>query len=142
MDTMTRTDKTSTEYQTGLYEQTLSIVPDERFAAAREAVATSPHTWEELGGEGEKDLIEAALEDDAILNKALADVGELEGEQRSYLGKYVAEAINEIIVEAEASRWLSKYRSGGLRAVPAAEQELAYEPNDPKHPGYAGLRAA
>lgn len=139
---MTRTDKTSTEYQTALYEQTLSIVPDERFAAAREAIATSPHTWEELGGDGVQDLIESAVEDDAILNKALAEVGELEGEQRAYLGKFVAESVNEIVVEAEASRWLSKYRSDGLRAVPDADQDLAYEPTDPKHSSYRGLAAA
>lgn len=138
---MTRTDKTAAEYQIHLYEQTLSIVPDERFAAAREAIATSPHTWEELGGEGVKELIESAVEDEAILNKALAEVGELVGEQREFLGKYVAEAINEIIVEAEASFWLASYRDG-QRQTPVAEQELAYEPNDPKHPGYPALRAA
>lgn len=139
---MTLPDKTSTEYQTALYEQTLSIVPDERFAAAREAIATSPHTWEELGGDGLQELIESAIEDDAILNQALAEVGELEGDQRAYLGKFVAESVNEIIVEAEASRWLSKYRRGGLRSVPVADQELAYEPTDPKHPANRRLMAA
>lgn len=136
---MTRTDKTSTDYQAHLYEQTLSIVPDERFAAAREAVATSPYTWEELGGEGVKELIESAIEDEAVLNKALAEVGELEGEQQAYLGKYVAEAVNEIIVEAEASYWLSAIR--GRREAPV-DQELAYERNDPKHPGNQRLMAA
>lgn len=137
---MTRTDKTSTDYQTHLYDQTLSIVPDERFAAAREAVATSPHTWEELGGEGVRELIESAIEDEAVLNKALAEVGELEGEQRAYLGKYVAESVNEIIVEAEASYWLSAIRGRGQ--APVADQELAYERNDPKHPENQRLMAA
>lgn len=138
---MTRIDKSTSDYQISLYDQTLSIVPDERFAAAREAVATSPHTWEELGGEGVKELIESAIEDEAVLNKALAQVGELDGEQREFLGKFVAEAVNEIIVEAEASFWLASYR-GGQRQTQVAEQELAYDPNDPKHPGYPALRAA
>lgn len=133
---MTRTDKTSADYQIFLYEQTLSIIPDERFAAAREAIATSPFTWEDLDStEGVRELIEQAIEDEAILNKAIAEVGELAGAERALLGKFVAEAVNEIIVEAEASYWLSSYRGGKRQAV-EADQADAYELNDPKHPDY------
>lgn len=137
---MTSTDKTTDEYQASLYQQTLSIVPDERFAAAREAIATSPYTWEDLGGEGVKELIESAIEDEAILNKALAEVGELEGDAQALLGKFTAEVVNEIIVGAEAAFWLSSYRNG--RRQSAADQELAYDRNDPKHPAHQGLLAA
>lgn len=141
MDTMTSTDKTTDEYQASLYRQTLSIVPDERFAAAREAIATSPYTWEDLGGDGVQDLIETAIEDDAILNRALAEVGELDGDEQSLLGKFTAEAVNEIIVEAEATFWLASY-CAGKRQGPAADQDLAYDRNDPKHPANQGLMAA
>ncbi len=99
----------SDEYQVVLYERARGRVREERLAAVREAITTSPHTWEDLRGDSVRERVEESIDNDADLENALAEVGELEPEDRPYLGKFLAETIYEKIVDAEADFWRSYY---------------------------------
>lgn len=103
------------EYQVRLYERAHGRVREERLAAAREAITTSPHTWEDLWADGVRERVEETMDNDAALEKALTDIGELEPEDRPYFGKFLAEVIDENLVEAEADSWRSFYGVPRLR---------------------------
>lgn len=53
----------------------------ERAAAGRQAIADCPEAFEELQGEGDRELVEQAAEDDENVLKALDTVGELTADQ-------------------------------------------------------------
>ncbi|MGM7774453.1 hypothetical protein ACSVHC_00260 [Arthrobacter sp. KNU-44] len=105
---------TSDEYQTRLYTKSRSTDPRERLAAVREAIATSPWTWEDLAADGVREWVEPSIEDDVLLAAALESLGDLTIEERPYLGKFTAERIYEILTNAEAAYW--------RRAVPSGQQ--------------------
>lgn len=109
---------TSDEYQRRLYTKSRSADPRERLAAVREAVATSPWTWEDLADDGVRDWVEPSVEDDILLAAALESLGDLAIEERPYLGKFTAERIYEILTNAEAAYW--------RRAVPSGRGSNAY----------------
>ncbi|WP_284762040.1 hypothetical protein [Arthrobacter sp. efr-133-R2A-63] len=96
---------TSDEYQTRLYTKSRSANLRERLTAVREAVATSPYTWEELTDDGVRDWVEPSVEDDVLLAAAVESLGTLETEERPFLGKFVAERIYEILTTAEVAYW-------------------------------------
>jgi hypothetical protein len=96
---------TSDAYQTRLYTKSRSANPRERLAAVREAVDTSPFTWEDLAADGVREWVEPSIEDDVLLAAALESLGDLAIEERPYLGKFVAERIYEILTTAEAAYW-------------------------------------
>lgn len=96
---------TSEEYQRRLYTKSRSNNPKVRLAAVREAVATSPYTWEDLSADGVREWVEPSIEDDALLRAAVESLGDLEPDERHYLGKFVAERIYEILTVAEAAYW-------------------------------------
>ena len=108
-------DPAGDAYQAWLYGQAHGRVREERLAAAREAVTTSPHTWEDLRGDGVREWVESTLDNDAALEEALTDLGDLEAEDRPYFGKFLAEMISENLVEAEADYWRSFYGLSRLR---------------------------
>lgn len=89
-----------------------------RYAAVREAIATSPYTWEDLSADGVRDWVEESVGDDVLLAAALESLGELAPEERPYLGKFVVERIYEILTDAEARYWFRtprKLRAPNLR---------------------------
>lgn len=45
-----------------------------RLAAAREAIASSPHVWEDLAADGVREWVEPSIEDDALLAAALVSL--------------------------------------------------------------------
>lgn len=45
-----------------------------RLAAAREAIASSPHVWEDLAADGVRGWVEPSIEDDALLAAALVSL--------------------------------------------------------------------
>lgn len=96
---------TSDAYQTRLYAKSRSTDPRVRLAAVREAVATSPYTWEDLAADGVKEWVEESIDDDVLLASALESLGALAPEERPYLGKYLTERIYEILTSAEAAYW-------------------------------------
>lgn len=96
---------TSDEYQTRLYRRSRSADRPERFAAAREAIATSPYTWEDLAIDGVQDWLKESIDDDVLLAAALESLGELTPEERPYLGKFVVERMYEVLTAAEARFW-------------------------------------
>jgi hypothetical protein len=96
---------TSDEYQTRLYTKSRDMNPRKRLAAVREAVATSPFTWEDLAADGVREWVEPSIEDDVLLAAAVESLGALALEERPYLGKFVAERIYEILTNAEAVYW-------------------------------------
>jgi len=103
---------TSDEYQVLLYVKSRGTNPRERLRAAREAVATSPHTWEDLSGDGVRERIEDSMGDDVLLAGALESLGALESGDRPYFGKFTAERINEILTDAEAAYWYRYWHPG------------------------------
>ena len=103
---------TSEEYQVLLYVKSRGTNPRECLRAAREAVATSPHTWEDLTADGVRERVEDSLGDDALLAGALESLGELEARDRPYLGKFTAERIDEILTDAEAAYWYRYWHPG------------------------------
>ncbi|MDQ0212127.1 hypothetical protein [Arthrobacter bambusae] len=103
---------TSDEYQLLLYLKSRGTNPRERLRAAREAVATSPHTWEDLTADGVRERVEESLEDDVLLARAVESLGELEVEDRPYFGKFTAERIDEILTDAEAGYWYRYWHRG------------------------------
>jgi hypothetical protein len=111
------------------------ITPAERAAAGRQAIADCPEAFDELRGEGDRDLVEFAASNDDNVNAALDTIGELTEEEAPYLGKYLAEQLVEDAIEAEARKQFASYRAARRTAV-VQDQDLAYEPNDPKHPDF------
>ena len=108
---------TSDEHQTRLYTKSRSTDPRERLAAVREAIATSPYTWEDLAADGVREWVEPSIEDDVLLAAALESLGDLSIEERPYLGKFTVERIYEILTNAEAAYW--------RRAVPSVRGAAA-----------------
>lgn len=96
---------TSEEYQRRLYTKSRSNNPKVRLAAVREAIATSPYTWEDLSADGVREWVEPSTGDDALLMAAVESLGDLEPDERHYLGKFVAERIYEILTVADAAYW-------------------------------------
>lgn len=74
----------------------------------------------------------AAANDENVL-KALDTLGELTADQASYLGKFLAEQLFE---DAEYQKQLESYRSARQTVFTDEDAVLAYEPTDPKHPGF------
>ena len=81
-----------------------------RLAAAREAIATSPHVWEDLAADGVREWVEPSIEDDALLAAALVSLGALNVEERPYFGKFVAERTYEMLMDAEEAYWHRFFR--------------------------------
>lgn len=108
----------------------------ERAAAARQAIADCPAAFEELRGEGDRELVEQAAANDENVLKALATVGELTADQAPYLGKLLAEQLVEDAVEAECQKQLDSYRSERRTAFTDEDPDLACEPTDPKNSGF------
>jgi hypothetical protein len=100
---------TSDDYQARLYSRSRSHSAGERLSAVREAIATSPYTWEDLAADGVKEWVEESIEDDVLLASALESLGELEPAERPYLGKFTVERIYEILTNAEAAYWRRMY---------------------------------
>lgn len=108
----------------------------ERAEAGRQAIADCPESFEDLRGEGDRELVEDAASNDENILKALATVGELSADQAPYLGKFLAEQLFEDAVEAEYQKQLGSYRSERQTAFTDEDADLAYEATDPKHPGF------
>src|SRR6478672_7042459 len=104
----------SDEYQIRLYTRSRSGDVRMRLAAVREAIATSPYTWEELADDGVREWVEPSIEDDVLLAAAIESLGALGVEERPYLGKFTVERIYEILTSAEAAYW--------RRAVPCPDR--------------------
>jgi hypothetical protein len=100
----------SDEYQIRLYTRSRSTEPGARLAAVREAIATSPYTWEELAADGVREWIEESLKDGALVAAAAESLGDLEPVERAYLGKFTAERIYEMLRDAEADFWYRTLR--------------------------------
>jgi hypothetical protein len=112
------------------------ITPAERAAAGRQAITDCPEAFDELRGEGDRDLVEFAASNDDNVNAALDAIGELSAEEAPYMGKFLAEQLVEDAIEAEASKQLASYRAARRTVVSEEDAALAYEPNDPKHPDF------
>lgn len=110
--------------------------PAERAAAGRQAIADCPEAFEELRGEGDRELVDHAASNDENVNAALDTIGELSAEEAPYLGKFLAEQLVEDAIEAEYRKQLGSYRAARRTAVSEEDMALAYEPNDPKHPDF------
>ncbi|MGY4541384.1 hypothetical protein ACVWY0_001293 [Arthrobacter sp. UYNi723] len=108
----------------------------QRAAAGRQAIADCLEAFEDLRGEGDRELVEQAAANDENVLKALDTVGELTADQAPYLGKFLAEQLFEGAVEAEYQRQLDSYRSARPAAFIDEDADLAYEPTDPKHSGF------
>jgi len=113
-----------------------AISPAERAAAGRQAIADCPEAFEELQGDGDRDLVEFAAANDENVNAALETIGELSAEEAPYLGKFLAEQLVEDAIEAEARKQLASYRAARRTALSDEDTALAYEPNNPKHPDF------
>ncbi|GAB2713886.1 hypothetical protein ACX801_18180 [Arthrobacter bambusae] len=109
---------TSDLYQARLYSRSRSHSARERLSAVREAIATSPYTWEDLAADGVKEWVEESIEDDVLLASALESLGDLTIEERPYLGKFTVERIYEILTNAEAAYWRRIYYGPGVRTGP------------------------
>ena len=105
---------TSDEYQARLYARSRSGDRRGRFAAVRDAIATSPYTWEDLSADGVRDWVEESVGDDVLLAAALESLGELAPEERPYLGKFMVERMYEILTAAEARFWF-RHSGRGVR---------------------------
>lgn len=112
------------------------ITPAERAAAGRQAIADCPTAFDELQGEGDRELVDHAAASDENVIAALDAIGELHADQTHLLGQYLAEQLVEDAIEAEYRKQLGSYRAERRTTVSEADAALAYEPNDPKHPDY------
>lgn len=110
--------------------------PAERAAAGRQAIADCPEAFDELQGEGDRELVEHAASNDENVLQALDAIGELTADELPYLGKFLAEQLVEDAIEAETQKQLGAYRAARRTTVTAEDASLAYEPTDPKHPGF------
>ncbi|MCR1163290.1 MULTISPECIES: hypothetical protein [Micrococcaceae] len=81
----------SAEYQTHLYWRSRKRDVRVRLAAIREAIAASPHVWDDLSADGVQEGVESSIEDDALLVAAVDSLGDLNAEERPYFGKFLAE---------------------------------------------------
>jgi hypothetical protein len=108
----------------------------ERAAAGRQTIAVCPEAFEDLRGEGDRELVDQAASNDENVLKALATVGELTADQAPYLGRFLAEQLVADAVEAEYQKQLDSYCSELRTAFTDEDADLAYEPTDPKHPGF------
>ncbi|MET3172948.1 UNVERIFIED_ORG: hypothetical protein ABIB52_000776 [Arthrobacter sp. UYCu721] len=108
----------------------------QRAAAGRQAIADCPEAFEDLRGEGDRERVEQAATNDEDVLKALATVGELTADQAPYLGKFLAEQLFADAADAEYQKQLDSYRSARRTAFTDEDADLAYEPTDPKHPGF------
>jgi hypothetical protein len=113
-----------------------ALTPAERAAAGRQAIADCPEAFENLRGDGDQDLVDFASSNDENVNAALDTIGELGPDEAHLLGQYLAEQLVEDAVEAEARKQLGAYRAAQRTTVSDTDQALAYEPTDPKHPGF------
>lgn len=105
---------------------------DERAIAGRRAIEADAHAFDDLTGEGDSDLVEYELRDDAKVLHAIEDLGQLEASHVEHFGQYLAEQLVENAIQAESDHWLGRYRAERQEAP--ADQADAYEPEDPKHP--------
>jgi hypothetical protein len=110
--------------------------PAERAAAGRHAIANCPTAFEELQGEGDRELVEHAAANDDNVNAALDAIGEIHADQAHLLGRYLAEQLVEDAIEAEYRKQLGSYRAARRTTVSDEDAALAYDPTDPKHPDY------
>lgn len=113
-----------------------ATTPAERAAAGRQAIADCPEAFEELQGEGDRELVEHAASSDENVLQALDAIGELTADELPYLGKYLAEQLVEDAIEAETQKQLGAYRAARRTMIVTEDNSLAYEPNDPKHPDF------
>lgn len=113
-----------------------AISPAERAAAGRQAIADCPTAFDELQGEGDRELVDHAASNDDNVNAALDAIGEIHADQAHLLGQYLAEQLVEDAIEAEYRKQLGAYRAERRTTVPDQETALAYEPTDPKHPDF------
>lgn len=100
----------SDEYQVRLYWRSRNGDVRVRLEAVREAIATSPHVWEDLAADGVKEWVEPSIQDDALLAAAVVSLGPLAADERPYLGKFVVERIYEMLTSAEAAYWHRFFR--------------------------------
>ena len=105
----------SDEYQARLYARSRSEDRKERFAAVREAITTSPYTWEDLAADGVQDWLEESVRDDVLLAAALESLGELAPEERPYLGKFTVERMYEILAAEQVRYWFQATGRGRRR---------------------------
>jgi hypothetical protein len=112
------------------------ISPAERAAAGRQAIADCPTAFDDLQGDGDRDLVDFAASNDENVIAALDAIGELHADQTHLLGQYLAEQLVEDAIEAEARKQLASYRAARRTTVSNEDAALAYEPTDPKHPDF------
>jgi len=103
-------------------------------AAGRQAIADCPAAFEELRGEGDRELFEHAASNATSVVAALDAIGAVPHYQSHLLGKFLAEQIVEDAIGAEATKQLGAYRAG--KATEIVIDPAAYESNDPKHPDF------
>lgn len=108
--------------------------PADRAAAGRQAIADCPEAFNELSGEGDRELLDHAASTDANVVAALDAIGAVPQHQSHLLGKFLAEQIVEDAIGAEATKQLGAYRAA--KATEIATDPEAYEVNDPKHPDF------
>jgi hypothetical protein len=113
----------------------VTISPAERAAAGRQAIADCPTAFDDLQGDGDRELVDFAASSDDNVNAALDAIGELHADQTHLLGQYLAEQLVEHAIEAEYRKQLGDYRSRP-KVVADADAALAYESTDPKHPNF------
>lgn len=108
--------------------------PADRAAAGRQAIADCPEAFDELRGEGDRELLDHAASIDTNVVAALDAIGAVPQYQSHLLGKFLAEQIVEDAIDAEATKQLGAYRAA--KAVETVIDPEAYEANDPKHPDF------
>ena len=119
LDRATQMSVTSVEHQAHLYTKSRSVDLEERLSAVREAIATSPYTWDDLAADGVREWVEESIVmDDVLLASALESLGDLTIDERPYLGKFTVERIYEILTNAEAAYWRRIYSGPGVRTNP------------------------
>ncbi|HEX9086742.1 MAG TPA: hypothetical protein VF867_04370 [Arthrobacter sp.] len=108
--------------------------PAARAAAGRQAIADCPEAFEELRGEGDRELLEHAASIDTNVIAALDTIGAVPQHQSHLLGKFLAEQIVEDAIDAEATKQLGAYRAA--KATEIVTDPAAYDYSDPKHPAF------
>lgn len=112
---------------------TLATGPAASADAARQAIETHGDAYADLSGE-DSDIVEAAVKDDAKVLRAVTNLGEITDDEQHEFGMILATQLVQDAIQDEAETWLGAYRAKPM--TDAAEQELAYERNDPKHPKF------
>lgn len=108
----------------------------DRAAAGRRAIENCPTAFDDLQGEGDRELVDHAAASDENVNAALDAIGEIHTDQAHLLGQYLAEQLVEDAIEAEYRKQLGTYRSEHRIALTSDDAAAAYEPEDPKHPDF------